>query len=84
MVNLKSAFWRRTNGPEAEIAEWSAYWTTGRNGRGNWPRVAAELTRRGYKGAVCLTAEYTDEHAVDRLIAEDIAFARSLFQEAQF
>lgn len=79
MVNLKSAFWRRTNGPEAEIAEWQPYWTTGRQGRANWPRVAAELQRRNYNGVICLTAEYTDEEAVDRLIAEDIAFARSLF-----
>jgi hypothetical protein len=79
MVNLKSAFWRRTNGPEAEVAAWEPYWTTGRQGRANWARVAAELQRREYDGPVCLTAEYTDEPAVDRLIAEDIAFARSLF-----
>ena len=32
-----------------------------------------------YGGVVCLTAEYTDEEAVDRLIAADIAFARGLF-----
>jgi sugar phosphate isomerase/epimerase len=81
LVNLKSACWRRRNGPEAEVAEWEPYWTTGRQGRANWPRVAAELRRRGYGGVVCLTAEYTDEAAVDRLIAEDIAFARSLFAE---
>lgn len=79
MVNLKSAFWLRTNGPEAETAEWKAYWTTGRQGRAEWPRVAAELTRRGYTGVVCLTAEYTNEEAVDGLIAEDIAYARYLF-----
>ncbi len=79
MVNLKSALWRRTNGPEAEVADWQPYWTTGREGRANWPRVAAELRKRGYKGTICLTAEYTDEAAVDRLIAEDIRFAKSLF-----
>jgi hypothetical protein len=28
---------------------------------------------------VCLTAEYSDHDAVDRLIAEDIAFAKALF-----
>jgi len=81
MVNLKSGFWRRVNGPESEIAEWGAHWTTGRQGRANWSRVAAELRRREYRGAVCLTAEYTDESAVDRLIAEDISFARSLWAE---
>lgn len=79
MVNLKSAFWRRKNGPEADVAHWEAYWTTGRQGRANWPNVAAELRRREYSGMICLTAEYTEEPLVDRLVAEDIAFARSLF-----
>ena len=66
-------------GPEAENVEWCAYWTTGRQGLASWPRVAAELKGRGYDGVVCLTAEYSDEASVDRLIAEDLAFARSLF-----
>ncbi len=79
MVNLKNAFWRRVNGPEAEDVQWRPYWTTGRQGLASWPRVAAELKRRGYRGVLCLTAEYDDEASVNRLIAEDIAYARSLF-----
>jgi sugar phosphate isomerase/epimerase len=79
MVNLKSAYWRRKNTPEAEVAEWQIVWTSGRHGRANWPRVAAELQRRNFDGVICMTAEYTDEASVDRLIAEDLAFARSLF-----
>ncbi|MFB3881072.1 MAG: sugar phosphate isomerase/epimerase family protein [Armatimonadota bacterium] len=79
MVNLKNAIWRRTNGPEAEIAKWEIYWTTGRQGLSPWSRVAAELKRRNWRGVLCLTAEYSDEPAVERLIAEDIAFAKSLF-----
>jgi len=79
MVNLKNAFWQRTNGPEAEVAQWRHFWTTGRHGLAPWPRVAAELKRRAYRGVICLTAEYSDEPSVDRLIAEDIAFAKSLF-----
>lgn len=79
MVNLKNAFWQRTNGPEAELAAWKVYWTTGRQGLASWPRVVAELKRRGYRGVVCLTAEYTDEAATDCLIAEDLAVARPLF-----
>ena len=78
MVNLKNAIWQRTVGPEAEVAEWRHYWTDGRHGLASWPRVAAELRRRRYEGVVCLTAEYSDGDAVDRLIREDIAFARSL------
>jgi sugar phosphate isomerase/epimerase len=80
MVNLKNAFWRRTNGPEAEHVTWRPHWTSGRQGLASWPRVVAELKRRSYRGVVCLTAEYSDEHAVDRLIAEDIAFAKGLFE----
>lgn len=79
MVNLKNAFWQRVNGPEAEYAQWKYFWTTGRHGLASWPRVAAELKRRGYRGVLCLTAEYSDEPSVNRLIAEDLAFAESLF-----
>jgi sugar phosphate isomerase/epimerase len=80
MVNLKNAIRQRTNGPEAAYAEWKVYWTSGRHGLASWPRVADELKARGYGGVVCLTAEYSDREAVDRLIADDVAFARSLFK----
>jgi len=79
MVNFKNAFWRRVTGLEAEYAEWKHHWTSGRQGLAPWPRVAAELKARNYEGIICLTAEYDDHDSVDRLIAEDIAFARSLF-----
>ena len=79
MVNLKNAYWRRINGPEAPVAAHEPYWTSGRQGLCSWATVAAELQRRGYHGTVCLTAEYSDTAAVDRLIAEDVVYARSLF-----
>ncbi len=80
MVNLKNAFWRRRNGPEAEYAQWHEYWTTGRNGLASWPRAAAELKRREWSGTLCLSAEYNDHGSVNRLIADDLAFAKSLFE----
>ena len=79
MVNLKNAFWQRTNGPEAEQVTWRPWWTSGRQGLANWQRVAAELKRRSYRGVICLTAEFSDEASVDRLIAADAIYARSLF-----
>jgi sugar phosphate isomerase/epimerase len=78
LVNLKNAYWRRRNGPEAERAEWQHYWTTGRQGLASWPRTAAQLKQRNYQGAICLTAEYSDAPAVNRLIVEDLAYAKSL------
>jgi sugar phosphate isomerase/epimerase len=79
MVNLKNAFWRQVNGPEAEVAEWRPWWTSGPQGLASWPRVASELKRRAYQGVICLTAEYSDESAVNRLIANDLLFAQALF-----
>jgi sugar phosphate isomerase/epimerase len=78
MVNLKNALWQRIKGPEAEYAEWRHYWTGGRQGLCVWPRVVDGLKARTYQGVVCLTAEYSDRDSVERLIAEDLAFARLL------
>ncbi len=80
MVNLKNACWRRRAAPPGSgIVEWEHYWTTGREGLASWPDVAAELRKRHYRGVVCLSAQYSDEQSVDRFLAEDVAFARSLF-----
>lgn len=81
MVNLKNALRQCTTGPEAEVAQWKVYWTGGRYGFASWPKVADELKKRSYEGVLCLTAEYSDHDAVNHLIEEDIAFARSLFDE---
>jgi sugar phosphate isomerase/epimerase len=78
IVNLKNGYWQRASGPEAAVAEWKVYWTGGRYGRAHWPRVVAKLKAMSYRGPICLTAEYSDEYSVDRLIAEDLAFARDL------
>ena len=79
MVNLKNAYWRRTNGPEAEVAQYRVWWTSGSQGLASWPKVVAELRERGYRGTVCLPAEYSDEEQTERLIVRDLAFAKSLF-----
>ena len=78
IVNLKNGYWMRSSGPEAEQAEWKYYWTSGRQGRADWPCVVAKLKRMGYDGPICLTAEYSDASAVDRLIAEDLTYAQGL------
>jgi sugar phosphate isomerase/epimerase len=79
MVNLKNAYWQRVNGPEAEVAEWKSYFTSGRQGRSSWAAVAAAVKKVGYTGAVTFSAEYSAEQDVNRLIVEDLAFARTLF-----
>lgn len=79
VINLKNAYWHRVNGPEAEVAKWEVYWTSGRQGRASWASVAAKIKQMNYTGPICFSAEYTAEHDVDQLIVEDLAFAKSLF-----
>jgi sugar phosphate isomerase/epimerase len=81
LVNLKSAYWIRKNGPEVRDAEWDAYWTTGGYGISNWKLAAETLKSRGYDKDICLTAEYSQHDRVDELIADDITYIRSLFGE---
>jgi sugar phosphate isomerase/epimerase len=81
MVNLKNAYYRRVNGPEALEAEWARHFTLGRHGLASWPRVLAELKRRKYSGTLCLTAEYHDEGDVDRLCREDVQYVNGLMAE---
>ena len=81
IVNLKNAYWRRVNGPEAETAQWQVYWTSGRQGRASWLRVAEKLKQMDYQGPVCLSGEYSLEKDVDRLIEEDLAYAKACFSK---
>lgn len=78
VVNLKNAYWRRVTGPEAEVAEWKIYWTSGAQGRASWAQVIAKLKAIDYQGPICFSAEYSDEDRVDELIVQDLAFARGL------
>ena len=88
LVNLKSAFWERTAGPEIIDAPWRPRWTPGGQGITSWRKVAAELKRRGYGRDICLHAEYSSADGTgedltgDRvipLITNDLRYARSLF-----
>lgn len=81
MVNLKNAYYVRVNGPEATEAQWKRYFTTGQHGLASWKRIADYLKQRDFSGTICLTAEYDDEPRVDDLIRQDIAYAKSLFEE---
>jgi len=74
LVNLKSAYWLRS-----EDGGWQGYWVGGREGMADWAGAAAELRRRNYRGDVCLTAQYSETGSLERLVADDIDFAKSLF-----
>ena len=78
VVNLKNAYWRRVSGPEAEVAEWQIYFTSGAQGRASWQGVIDKLRAIHYHGPICFSAEYSDEARVDELVVKDLAFAKRL------
>jgi len=80
LVNLKNAVWEpATETGSGGEARWRTRWVGGREGLASWPRVVGELARRGGgPNVVCLTAEYSDEAALEHLVAEDVAYARAL------
>jgi sugar phosphate isomerase/epimerase len=88
LVNLKSAYWRRSAGPEVKDAPWKPYWTIGGYGLCTWRTVIEELRRRRYGGDICLTAEYSspdgdghlDGDAVGGRAEQDLDYVRSLLK----
>ncbi len=79
MVNLKNAVKRQKRESAQGVTEWQTWWTSGKEGFANWPRVAEELKKREWKGIICLCAEYSEKELTSRFIKEDLAFARTLF-----
>jgi sugar phosphate isomerase/epimerase len=83
VVNLKNAYWEKVSPPQADRAAWSVRWVSGRQGRADWQRVAAKLKQIDYSGPVCLSAEYSAGEQVDRLVVEDLAYARACLTGSQ-
>ena len=83
-INLKNGYWQRTNGLEAKEAQWHVHWTSGPHGRASWPRVARKLRAIKYSGPFCFSAEHSDTEVLERLVEEDLAYAKSVFREAGF
>lgn len=79
LVNMKNCYRKRISEPEAKVTKWQKVWCLAREGFADWPMIAEELKKRNYEGDICLSAEYSDLDASDELIADDIAFAKSLF-----
>jgi sugar phosphate isomerase/epimerase len=79
MVNLKNAFWRRTNQPNDGETQWAAYFCAGQNGYTSWSEVAAGVRKVGYTGPLTFSAEYTDYMYTDLLLKTDLEFARNIF-----
>ncbi len=88
LVNFKSAFHERVNGPEAVEAQYAVHWTTCHHSGYSWSKAVNALKVRGYEGDICLPAEYNAptggqlmETEVPRLLREDIAYLKFLMAQ---
>ena len=87
LINFKSAFHRRINGPEEVEAKYAVHWTTCHHSGYSWSNMVKLLQQRGYRGDVCLPAEYANlaaggqlmDKEVLRPLQEDIAYIKFLF-----
>jgi len=78
IINFKNAYYVRTNGPEAAAAKFDYYFTTGPNGLCSWERAVKHMMKKGYKGNICLPAEYHDEAHVEKYAAQDLVYLKEL------
>ena len=81
LVNLKNACWITDNGPEAEKTIWKPYFTMGRFGMASYEEIFQYLLKRGYKGDICLPAEYTDEPLVEKLAPEELNYVKEIVKK---
>lgn len=85
LVNFKSAFRHRHNGPEEE-ARYKVHWTTHQHGAYSWGDYVKALRAIGYRGSFCLHSEYSDPSGKGQrmgdgvlpFLREDLAHLRGL------
>ena len=72
LINFKSAFHRRVNGPEELEAKYAVHWSTCHHSGYSWSRAVDVLKRRSYAGDICLPAEYSDLKKGGQLMGMDV------------
>ncbi|HZP19214.1 MAG TPA: TIM barrel protein [Bauldia sp.] len=88
LINFKSAFRERANGPEEAEAVYRTHWTTARHGAFSWAALVSELRRRNFTGTFVLPAEYSSPAGEPQrmgddvlpFLSHDIAYLRSLVE----
>jgi len=76
--NLKNGYVRRTDDAQTGEIKYDWYLTPGDEGLISWRSIARILAERGYRGDICLTAEYTQEDKLLTYLKRDIAYLKEL------
>lgn len=89
LVNFKSAFRMRTNGPDEELATWQIHWATASNGYYSWKEAVEILRKNNWTGNICLPAEYNHigakgpimgDETIERTI-QDLKYIKTLLED---
>ncbi len=83
MVNFKNAYQRRSERRTDGAVEWDITFVEGPDGLCSWPEAARHLRDHAYRGPVCLPAEYTDESDLEAKTAADLAYLKSMIENAE-
>lgn len=89
MVNFKSAYWFKTNSPDATEAKWQHLWTTHKHSLYNWSKTYTMLREINYKGYITIPAEYGSVgvkgqkmgDTIIKQIEEDITYLKSIMAQ---
>lgn len=84
LMNFKNAFYARVN-PEQhdEQARFKPFFTPAFQGAANWRQALAYALKRGYRGALCMPAEYSETDRVLEYLAQDVVYLRDLRDSLQ-
>ncbi|MDR1598369.1 MAG: sugar phosphate isomerase/epimerase [Oscillospiraceae bacterium] len=83
LVNFKNARYQMAGRAPTGEAEFRPYFCPGQDGQCSWPRAVKRLKDKGYGGAWCVPAEYSDPRSDDELldyVKRDFAWLRSLVE----
>ena len=75
LINFKNAYFKRR---EDAPPRFEPYFTTASDGFSDWDRAVGYALERGYGGAFCMPAEYTDHANTDAYAAQDLIYLKTL------
>ncbi|MEO1018391.1 MAG: TIM barrel protein, partial [Pseudomonadota bacterium] len=74
LVNFKSAYQHRVNGPEEPEAKFKIRWTSCHHAAYSWREFFNALMARGFSGTICLPTEYSDPEGKPQRMGDDVMY----------
>jgi sugar phosphate isomerase/epimerase len=76
LLNFKNAYYRQEGVAADGQAIFKPYFVPARAGAANWAKALAYAIKRGYRGDLCMPAEYTDTACLAEHLPADLAYLK--------